>query len=56
MKTITDILEVAKQMNADISVISWGGFNLAGDRESIGEVCRLMHQESRLHALLERNK
>ena len=34
--------------------ISWGGFNLFGDRKSIAELSRLMHQESFIKPLQDR--
>jgi hypothetical protein len=42
------IWDAAKRLDTDISGLSWNGFNVAGDRKSIDEVCRLMHCESRL--------
>lgn len=46
--SIAAIWEAAKKLNAEISGVSWGGFNVAGDRKSIDEVRRLMHLEDRL--------
>jgi hypothetical protein len=48
---ITAIYEVAKLMDADLSMTSWSGFNIAGDRKSIDEVRRLMHAAARVEAL-----
>ncbi len=42
------IWEAAKQLDTDLSGLSWNGFNIAGDRKSIEEVQRLMHLEERL--------
>jgi hypothetical protein len=42
------IWEAAKALDADLSCLSWNGFNIAGDRKSIDEVQRLMHLEERL--------
>lgn len=38
----------------DMSGVSWGGFNLFGDRNSIDEVQRLLRTEARVNALQDR--
>lgn len=45
------IVDAAKAANVEYSCLSWGGFNLLGDHDSIGEVRRLMACEARLMAL-----
>ena len=42
--------------NVECSGMSWGGFNLLGDRVSIDEVVRLISCEARLIALEGRIK
>lgn len=48
------LVDIAREQNADVSFISWSGFNLAGDRKSVGEVERLISCESRLLDLEQR--
>lgn len=56
MDTIAEIWAIAKERQSKISGMSWGGFNLIGDRKSIDEVRRLLTCESRMKALEERLK
>lgn len=35
----------------DMTGLSWGGFNLFGDRKSVEEVQRLLRTEARVNAL-----
>jgi hypothetical protein len=44
---ITALWECAKEKDVEVSGMSWSGFNLLGDRASIDEVRRLMHEEER---------
>lgn len=48
------IFDAARSINADVSMLSWGGFNIAGDRKSIQEVAALTSIESMCRALRER--
>ena len=50
------VWEAAKQIDAELSGISWGGFSLFGDKKSIAEVRRLMWVESMVDSLRERLK
>lgn len=43
-KGIRAIYEAARQLDADLAVVSWNGFNLAGDAASTNELKRLIHQ------------
>jgi len=45
------VFQAAKELNAEISGMSWNGFNLFGDRRSIRELERLMNCEARMLAL-----
>ena len=48
---ISALFAIAKEQNVPVSAVSWGGFNLMGDRASINEVHRLMTCEARLQSL-----
>jgi hypothetical protein len=54
MENVMLVYEAAKEMGAELSALSWGGFNLFGDDKSIKELQRLMHAESRMKALQQR--
>ena len=43
-KGIRAIYEAARLLDADLAVVSWNGFNLAGDAASTNELKRLIHQ------------
>jgi hypothetical protein len=43
---ITTLWQTAKALNAEVTGISWSGFNLVGDAASISEVKRLMWIEA----------
>lgn len=47
----TAVFEAAKRLDSDISGMSWGGFNLFGDRRSIRELERLLTLDSHVAAL-----
>lgn len=40
--------DAVSKAGVDASAVSWGGFNVFGDAESIAEVQRLMHCEDRM--------
>lgn len=48
VKTAILVYEAAKKLDAEISAMSWNGFNLFGDKKSINELERLMYCEVRL--------
>ena len=45
------VYQAARELDASITGLSWGGFNVFGDQKSIKEVERIMYLESRLIAL-----
>lgn len=50
-----DIHEVLTAANLEYAAMSWNGFNLFGDRKSIDEAKRLLHNsDSRMPALERR--
>lgn len=48
---VSKIWDIAKKLDMEYSAMSWGGFDLLGDRKSINEVSRLQHCEDRMKAL-----
>lgn len=55
-KNVSLVFDAAKELGAELSAVSWNGFNLFGDRKSIDELKRLMHTEARVDALVSRLK
>jgi hypothetical protein len=54
--TVTEFYDALKVTNKEYSAMSWGGFNLFGDRKSIAELGRLMNKESFIKPLQDRLK
>jgi hypothetical protein len=53
-KTISTVYDVAKDMGANLSALSWNGFNLFGDKKSIDELERLLTLDAHVIALRQR--
>jgi hypothetical protein len=52
--TVSEHYDALNATDKEYAAISWGGFNLFGDRKSIKEVERLMHRESHIKPLQDR--
>lgn len=55
-KGASAVFEASRAIDAEITGLSWGGFNLFGDRKSIRELERLMGEASAAEALRRRLK
>lgn len=48
---VNAVYDAARALGAELTAMSWNGFNLFGDKKSIDELQRLMTMEARVMSL-----